>query len=96
MGEKENAKKFTERIEQLSDQLRTQEYSFRERLDEIIRAKDAEMDRETRQLKQKLKEKEKRLESSKVNSDERLNMALDAKENEIRQLQEHLASTYQN
>lgn len=63
-----------------------QESSFKERIEEIIKAKGQETDREVRLVKQKLKEKDKRLESVKINADERLTLVLESKEKEIREL----------
>eukprot|EP00347_Sterkiella_histriomuscorum_P021617 403333356 len=95
MNEKETARKFNDRIEVLQDQLRAQELSFKDKLDEITKAKDTESEREIRLLKQKLKEKEKRIESTKINADERLNIALESRDKEIKLLQEQLSLTYQ-
>ena len=47
-----------------------------------------------RLLKQKLKEKEKRIESTKINAEERLNIALETRDKEIKLLQEQLAQTF--
>lgn len=86
MNEKDLTKKLQDRIDVLQDSLRLQESSFKERIEEIIKAKGQETDREVRLVKQKLKEKDKRLESVKINADERLTLVLESKEKEIREL----------
>ena len=44
--------------------------------------------KEVQQLKDRLKEKDKKMESQKINYEERLEMALNEKERDIRQLQD--------
>jgi hypothetical protein len=58
--------------------------------EERIRIKDEECQHELRKLQMRLREAEKRTEVLKINGDERVNLAIDAKDKEHARLQEKL------
>ena len=72
-----------------------QEKRYKARLKEIEFQRSNEFDMELRNLQKAVKEKEKLLELQRINSDERLQLAIDTKNEELKKIQEQFSDSYQ-
>jgi hypothetical protein len=82
--------RFQLRVSALERENKAAEVRCAGEAEDKVRASEQAHEHEQRKLNQRVWELEKRLEVLKVNSDERLNLALDQKDKEIAKLQEKL------
>lgn len=78
------------RVQNLERENKALEVRYIAEAEERVRIKDEECQHELRKLLMRLREAEKRTEVLKINGDERVNLAIDAKDKEQGRLQERL------
>ena len=71
------------KISNLERENKALEVRYNAEAEERVRLKDEQCDHELRKMTNKLREAEKRIEVLKINSDERINLAIDNKDKEI-------------
>lgn len=81
--EQDKNQKLQLKISNLERENKALEVRYNAEAEERVRLKDEQCDHELRKMTNKLREAEKRIEVLKINSDERINLAVDNKDKEI-------------
>lgn len=81
--EQDKNQKLQLKISNLERENKALEVRYNAEAEERVRLKDEQCDHELRKMTNKLREAEKRIEVLKINSDERINLAIDNKDKEI-------------